>query len=384
MIDISRLLCGSTSASEHLRYRPDVQIDRKPVIVWNSTNQCNLRCAHCYAHAQQCPSADEFSTEEARALINDVAAYGSPVMLFSGGEPTLRSDLVDLGAYAVDRGMRAVISTNGTLISPQLARAIKQADFSYVGVSLDGRPETNDKFRGAPGAYERALTGIRNCLDAGVKVGLRFTISRRNAQDIEAIFDLLEEESIPRCCIYHLVYAGRGSSLMSEDQSHEEARQSLDTIFRRTQQMFQAGSPREILTVDNHADGPYLYLTLQREDPQRAEKVLELLRWNGGNSSGIGIACVDHRGDVHPDQFWSHYTLGNVRERPFSEIWSDESDPVLHGLRHRKDLIKGRCAACRFFDVCNGNMRVRAEAALGDLWASAPACYLTDEEIGIA
>ena len=303
-------------------------------------------------------------------------------MLFSGGEPCLRADLIELGSHAVDRGIRAVISTNGTLITESLAQAIGQAGFSYVGISIDGRRETNDRFRGQMGAYDRAITGIRNCLAAGVKVGLRFTISRRNADDLDNIFALLVQENIPRCCIYHLVYAGRGSKLMDEDQSHAEARESVALIFRRAKDMFESGLPREILTVDNHADGPYLYLTVERDDPERASEVMRLLRWNGGNSSGTGIACVDHLGNVHPDQFWSHHSLGNVRERPFSEIWSDESDPILGSLRRRHEVVKGRCAKCRFLDVCNCNMRVRAEAAHGDVWADDPACYLTDEEIG--
>ncbi len=384
MIDITRLLCGRTTANEHLRYRRGVQQGRRPVVVWNMTRRCNLRCAHCYASARAQAAPGELTTDEAKAFIDDLAAFGCPVLLFSGGEPTARPDLIELGAYAVQAGLRAVISTNGTLITPELAAEIKRAGFSYVGVSLDGLRETNDRFRGVEGAFDQALRGIRACLEAGVKAGLRFTISRRNQQDLPAMFDLIEAEEIPRCCIYHLVYAGRGDQLMNEDQSHAEARASMDLVIDRTRRLFDAGRQKEILTVDNHADGPYLYLRLLREEPARAEEVYELLRWNGGNSSGSGIACVDDQGDAHPDQFWRHYTIGNVRERPFSELWSDGFDPLLDALRDRRSRLKGRCAKCRFLDVCNGNLRVRAEAKFGDVWAEEPACYLTDEEIGIA
>ncbi len=382
MIDITRLVCGSTTANEHLRYRQDIQRERRPVVVWNMTRRCNLRCVHCYAHARDEEFVGEFTTDEGKAIIDDVAAFGCPVLLFSGGEPTLRPDLMELGKYAVDAGLRAVISTNGTLISPEMAAAIKEAGFSYVGVSVDGLRETNDRFRAVDGAFDNALRGIHNCLDAGVKVGLRFTINKRNQHDLEPIFDLLVSEGIPRCCVYHLVYAGRGSKLMEEDQSHAEARASVDTVVRRTREMFAAGNAKEILTVDNHTDGPYVYLKLLEEAPDRADEAYELLKWNGGNSSGIGIACIDDRGQVHPDQFWRHHSFGNVRDRKFSEIWSDESDPILKGLRNRKPLLKGRCAKCKFLDICNGNMRVRAEAQYGDVWAEEPACYLTDEEIG--
>ena len=384
MIDITRLLCGSTTANEHLRYRRGIQKDRRPVVVWNTTRRCNLRCVHCYAHAQDRPAPGELGTNQALALIDDLAAFRVPVLLFSGGEPLLRPDLMRLGAHAVERGIRAVISTNGTLLTPEQVEAIRHVGFSYVGVSIDGLRDTNDRFRGVPGAFDQALQGIRNCLAAGVKVGLRFTISRRNAGDLAAIFDLLLSEGIPRCCVYHLVYAGRGSKLVHEDQTRDEARASLDLIMRRTRAMFEAGNAKEVLTVDNHSDGPYLYLALLRDDPDRAEEAMRLLKWNGGNSSGAGIACIDDQGEVHPDQFWRHYTLGNVQQRKFPEIWTDAAEPLLRDLRRRKSLVKGRCAECRFLDACNANMRVRAEAVSGDIWAEEPACLLTDQEIGIA
>lgn len=248
-------------------------------------------------------------------------------------------------------------------------------------MSLDGLQEVHDRFRGVKGAFLEALGGIRNCLAAGLKVGLRFTVYRDNAGEVPGIFDLLEREGIPRVCFYHLVYAGRGAKLMEEDLGHAGTRQLLDLIMDRTAALFNKGQTPEVLTVDNHADGPYVYLRLLRENPERAAEVLELLQWNQGNSSGRGIGCVSWDGAVHPDQFWRHLTLGNVRRRPFSEIWEDLSHPVLGKLKDKRPHLKGRCAACRWLDICAGNFRVRAEAALGDLWAPDPACYLSDEEI---
>ena len=279
--------------------------------------------------------------------------------------------------------MRAVISTNGTLITREVAGQLKRIGLSYVGVSLDGMEETNDRFRGVRGAFAAALEGIRNCREAGIKVGLRFTINRRNAQDIPRIFDLLEKEEIPRVCFYHLVYAGRGSQLIEEDLNREETRRVVDLIIDRTRELHRRGKALEVLTVDNHADGPYLYLRMVREGSPRAGEVLELLRMNGGNSSGLGIGCVSWDGSVHADQFWRHYSFGNVRQRPFSEIWSDLENPLMARLKEKKKHVKGRCASCRWLDVCGGNFRVRAEAVTGDLWAPDPACYLTDEEVRI-
>ena len=278
--------------------------------------------------------------------------------------------------------MRAVISSNGTLITTQMAADLKRIGLSYVGVSLDGMRETNDRFRGVSGAFEAALKGIRNCQDAGIKVGLRFTINRRNAADIPQMFDLIEKENIPRICFYHLVYAGRGSALMKEDLDGAETRRVVDLIIDRTGDLHRRGKAVEVLTVDNHADGPYLHLRMKKEDSARAGEVLDLLRMNGGNSSGVGIGCISWDGRVHADQFWRHYSFGNVRERPFSEIWEDVSDPVMFKLKEKKKSVTGRCASCRWLEVCAGNFRVRAEAATGDLWAPDPACYLTDEEIG--
>jgi len=393
MIGISKLYCGTVEASDPLRYgRQSGKLpshllqfseDKKPVVVWNVGQRCNLKCVHCYSLSQNREYTGELSSAEGRALIEDLARFGSPVVLFSGGEPFLRKDLLDLAQLATDLGMRAVISTNGTLISPDMARKLKRIGLSYVGVSLDGMEETNDRFRGVKGAFQAALRGIRNCQEAGIKVGLRFTINRRNAQDIPGIFDLLEKENIPRVCFYHLVYAGRGSELIKEDLDPGETRKVVDLIIDRTQNLHDQNKAIEVLTVDNHSDGPYLYLRMMGEGSPRSGEVMELLRMNGGNSSGVGIGCVSWDGSVHADQFWRHYSFGNVRHRPFSQIWMDLSNPLMARLKEKKKHVKGRCASCRFLEVCAGNFRVRAEAITGDLWAPDPACYLTDQEIGI-
>ncbi|MDI6798180.1 MAG: SPASM domain-containing protein, partial [Desulfatibacillaceae bacterium] len=277
-----------------------------------------------------------------------------------------------------------VISTNGTLITKEKAKTLKEVGLSYVGISLDGARAVHDRFRGVEGAFNQALEGIKNSQEAGIKVGLRFTINKRNIQEIPAIFDLLEEREVPRVCFYHLVYAGRGSNLVDEDLTHEQTRQVVNLIIDRTKDLHERGKPKEVLTVDNHADGPFVYLRLLKENPARAKQVMELLSFNEGNNSGRGIGCVSWDGAVHPDQFWRHLTLGNVRQRPFSQIWTDLSHPILAKLKNKKDFVTGRCAACRWLSICGGNFRVRAEAFTGDLWAPDPACYLTDEEIGIA
>ena len=379
------MYCGQAEASDSLRYGPPGGLragEHRPVVVWNCTRRCNLRCGHCYSASDDQPSPDELTGAEARAMLDDLGGAGCPAVLFSGGEPLLRENILELTAHASSAGMRTVLSTNGTLIDAALAGELAAAGVDYVGVSLDGIGESNDKFRGENGAFDKALAGIRHCKEAGVKVGLRFTMHSGNASEIDGIFDLLGQENIPRVCFYHLVETGRGRSLRDQALSHAQTRAALDLIMDHTAAMHASGVRIESLTVDNHADGPYVYLRLLREAPARAETCIDLLRRNGGNASGSRIACIRWNGDVLPDQFWSQQVLGNVRRRPFSEIWrGGDEGSLLAQLRDRKRLIKGRCRQCRFLDTCNGNLRARAQAATGDIWGEDPACYLSNEEI---
>jgi len=392
MIGVSKLYCGTVEPSDVLRYGRrsgalpghllQFAADKKPVVVWNCTRACNLRCIHCYAQAACGRAADELSFAEGCALIDDLAALGAPVLLFSGGEPLSRADVPDLAAYAVARGLRAVISTNGTLITDALAARLKTVGLSYVGISLDGLRAVNDRFRGRAGAFDQALEGLRACRRAGLKVGLRYTMTRHNVDDLAGIFDLLETESIPRVCFYHMVYSGRARDMAVDDLSHAQTRRALDYIIDRTAALHARGEEKEVLTVDNHCDGPAIYLRLLAEGrPRDAARVMALLEMNGGNSSGHGIGCVSWDGTVYPDQFLRDLPLGNVRDRPFSAIWTDAGNEQLAALREKPAHVTGKCVTCRFLRVCGGNFRARALAATGELWGVDPACYLDDAEI---
>ena len=393
MIGISKLYCGTVEASDPIRYgRQSKDLpahllqfssDKKPVVVWNATRACNLNCIHCYAKAVHQSHDRELTTEEGFHLIDDLATFGVPVLLFSGGEPLVRSDLPELTEYAVSKGMRAVISTNGTLITEEKALLLKNAGVSYVGISLDGLEKVNDHFRGVKGAFKKALNGIKNCQKVKLKVGLRFTINKLNIDQVPGIFDLAETMNIERICFYHLVYSGRGSNLVDQDLSHSETRKIVDSIMDRTKDMYTRGLKKEVLTVDNHADGCYLYLRMLKENNPRAGEVLELLKMNGGNSSGEGIGCISWDGAVYADQFWREHSFGNVLVRPFSQIWSNRTNPLMAQLKDKRRYVTGRCASCKWLDICSGNFRARAEAVSGDIWGEDPACYLTDKEIGL-
>lgn len=391
MISVTKLLFATEYFGDSLRYtdnahkaRNGVREGMGPVVVWNSTRTCNLKCRHCYMSSDAKKYQNELTTAEAKQFIDDLADFNVPVLLFSGGEPLIRPDFFELADYAAKKGVRPTLSTNGTLITPEVARKIKDIGVGYVGISLDGLREVNDKFRGKAGAFEAAMNGIKNCVAVDQRVGLRFTINHHNIQELENIFDFIEEENINRVCFYHLVYSGRGNQMMDEDVTAEESRRAMDIIIRRTRDFEERDLKKEILTVDNHCDGVYMYLkALQEGKDELAQQIKKYIAMNGGNRSGMAFAEVDPLGYVHPDQFTQHHTFGNVRERKFGDIWQDTTNPIMAGLKDRKPLLKGRCSKCKFLDNCNGNFRTRAEARTGDFWESDPSCYLTDEEIGI-
>jgi len=400
LIGVSKLLLGAPSESDGLRYNDAVgenprQIrhhctdvkSNKPIVVWNMTNRCNLKCLHCYAEAKMHTAEGELTTEEAKKFIDDVADYGAPVLLFSGGEPFMREDLFELAEYASSKGLRPVISTNGTLITEEKARRAKEVGIMYIGVSLDGLKDVNDHFRGVDGAFDRAIEGMKNCLKVGQKTGLRFTITKHNRDDLEGVLLKLKEIGVSRCCVYHLDYTGRGKEILQHDLTHDETRAAMSKYFELTKKHHSDGFPIETLLVGNYADAGYLYLTLKEGegDSDRAAWAYELLKRNGGDGTGQTIADVDHLGNVHANQFWQDYSFGNVKDRKFGDIWDDQSDPIMKGLKNKKDYIHGRCAPtnCRFWDICSGGSRVRSRAIHDDVWASDPACYLTDEEIKI-
>ena len=388
MISVTKLLGGASYFGDRLRYDSHSSSQKTgampgsgPVVVWNATKTCNLECVHCYADAEIKRFIGELSTEEAQRMIEDLSAFKVPALLISGGEPLVRPDIFDLADYATSLGVRVTFSTNGTLIDQKKAERLKKIGVTYVGISIDGGEERHDHFRGKVGAFKEAVKGIRNCRAAGIRVGVRFTVTQENLGELDNVFRFVEKEDNGRLCIYHLVYSGRGSYLKAIDLTTPEKRKMMVKLVDQVETWEQQGREVEVMTVDNHADAPFIYLRLLERDPARAANALALLRNNGGNRSGIAIGAIDSFGLVHPDQFTSHHTLGSLRERPFSRIWTDSRVQLLEGLRNRKALLKGRCSTCRWLKVCNGNFRARAEAATDDYWESDPGCYLLDSEI---
>ncbi len=383
MIGCTKLICGKATVSEAIKYKEgeipshllQFSTNSRPIVVWNMNNRCNLNCKHCYVEAEDEKKEGELNTQEAKRFIQDLGKLKIPVLLFSGGEPLLREDVYELATWADKNGVRPILSTNGTLISQEVAKKLKTSGFKYVGISLDGLEKVHDDFRNREGAFQQALDGLQNVMEAGLRSGVRFTINEKNKDELPQVLDLVKERKIPRFCMYHLVYSGRGKDLVSLDTSKVDKEKTIEFIIERTMKLCKEGTELEILTVDNPVDGIMIYRYIQKKYPEKADEVYELLRRAGGCSAGEKIANVDSQGEVHPCQFWQNLSLGNVKEKSFGEIWLDTDNHHLRKLRAKADYLKGRCGECEWIKICGG-CRVRAEATYGDPWAEDPACYL--------
>ncbi|MDH3899582.1 MAG: heme d1 biosynthesis radical SAM protein NirJ [Gammaproteobacteria bacterium] len=352
-----------------------------PVVIWNLIRRCNLTCKHCYSISADTDFKGELSTTEVLGVMEDLKAFGVPALILSGGEPLLRPDIFEISQHAREMGFYVGLSTNGTLIDEHNIDAIAAAGYDYVGISIDGVQQTHDRFRRKAGAYDASMRGIRLCRERGIKVGLRFTLTMDNAPELPGMLDLMEQENVDKFYLSHLNYAGRGNRNRASDVHLNSTRDAMDFLFDAALSSAERDDGKEFVTGNNDADGVYLLHWVQRYYPDKTEHIAAKLRQWGGNSSGVNIANIDNLGNVHPDTFWWHYNLGNVRERRFSDIWTDTSDPIMRGLKEKPRKIKGRCGKCRYFNICGGNTRVRAMQLTGDPWAEDPACYLTEGEI---
>jgi heme d1 biosynthesis radical SAM protein NirJ len=355
-----------------------------PVVIWNLVRRCNLTCKHCYSISADKDFPGELSTGEVFTVMDDLKGFRVPVLILSGGEPLLRPDIFEIAARAKAMGFYTALSTNGTLITEDNIEQIAAIGFDYVGVSLDGIQETHDRFRRLDGAFDLSMHGIRLCKARGIKVGIRFTLTQDNAHDLPGLLQLMEDEQLDKFYLSHLNYAGRGNKNRKDDAFHRTTRDAMDLLFDTCWRYQREGKHKEFVTGNNDADGVYLLHWVRRRFPGDAQLEAhvraKLEQW-GGNASGVNVANIDNLGNVHPDTMWWNYNLGSVRERPFSTIWTDVSDPIMAGLKASPRRIGGRCGSCAYFAICGGNTRVRAWQTSGDPWAEDPACYLTDEEI---
>ncbi len=352
-----------------------------PVVIWNLIRRCNLTCKHCYTTSTDINFPNELTTPEIYTVMDDLKTFKVPVLILSGGEPLLHPNIFDISRRAKDMGFYVALSTNGTKISEANIDEIADINYQYIGVSLDGIKDTHDRFRRVKGSFDQALNGIRLCLEKDIKVGLRFTLTQDNAQDFPALLQLMDDHNIDKFYLSHLNYGGRGNKNRKDDAHFAMTRTAMDLLFEASYEWLKAGKDREFVTGNNDADAVYFLHWVARHFPDKTEHIKAKLEQWGGNASGVNVANIDNLGNVHPDTFWWHYELGNVKERPFSEIWMDTGDPLMAGLKQRPRPLEGRCARCRYQEICNGNTRVRAAQTTGNFWAEDPGCYLSDAEI---
>ncbi|KAB2848333.1 MAG: heme d1 biosynthesis radical SAM protein NirJ, partial [Hyphomicrobiaceae bacterium] len=323
-----------------------------PVVIWNLIRRCNLRCKHCYSVSGNVDFPGELATEEVLRCMQGLKAFKVPVLILSGGEPLLRPDIFHIARHAKKLGFYIGLSTNGALIDKVNVGAIADAGFDYIGISFDGIGDTHDRFRGKKGAFEASLAGLRLCREHGLKVGLRFTMTMDNHAELDALLRLLEVEGADKFYLSHLVYAGRGNKNRGDDAELGITRAAMERLFEAAWSHLERGTGKEFVTGNNDADGAFLYLWVKRRFPEAAEHLRAKLAEWGGNASGVNVANIDNLGNVHPDTMWWHHNLGSVKDRPFSAIWQDTSDPIMAGLKLRPRRIGGRCGSCSFFDLC--------------------------------
>lgn len=386
MINVTKLLCATSEPEGPLLEgewigTPKNTPERRPLVIWNITRRCNLRCINCQSDPASKQYPGELDLQQLIDVVDDLADYGVPSILFSGGEPTLHPHFFDLAGYAIARGLPVTLSTNGTRIDSHAAERLKDLGITYVGISLDGIGENHDTIRGRPGVFQKAVDAFRHCRGAGQKAGLRLALTKQTVGQLPEILHFIEQEEISRICFYNQLCCGRGTDfdVVPVAEIRNAMRMIADAVLRWNRQ----GTSREVYTVDQPADGAFFWLIMRRRDPKRAEEIWQLLSRNasGQYTSEPGTANIDSRGDVHPDQFWQNHTLGNVKDKPFSEIWKNGlKEDLLLGVRDRLPLLQGRCSDCRFKELCGGGYRVRAFHKYGDPWAEDPGCYLRDYE----
>jgi radical SAM protein with 4Fe4S-binding SPASM domain len=362
MINVSRLYLGIENSSDKFRYHSDTTSG--PVVVYNCTNKCSQNCLHCYSKTGL--AAGELDTPQAKQLLTQLAGIKCPVVLFSGGEPLERPDIFELLDFSHRLGLRTVLSTNGNLIDSKIAKKLFDTGVNYVGISIDGNQKTHDDFRGIKDSFKKAVDAVKFCKDANLKTGLRFTITNMNFNQIKDVFYLAAELNVQRICFYHLISAGQAVK-NNLKCTNSQIRQVLNDIINCAQD-YAAKGVTEVLTVGNHADGPFILNRLRHQNLPQYEKTLNLLTKFGGNKIGTKIFAIDSAGNVHPDQFWQNYSLGNVTEKKLKDIFENSSKIFMD----KTVFAPPRCKNCLWLRICGTNMRdVHLE----------PACYLSDEEI---
>jgi heme b synthase len=350
------------------------------LIAWELTGSCNLKCVHCRASAVEERDPNELTTGEIKNTIDNIASFASPILILTGGEPLVREDVYEIAKYATDKGFRVVLGTNATLITPEVARKLLDAGVKRISVSIDAStPEAHDEFRGVPGAYEESMKGAKAAQAEGLAFQVNTTVTKRNFEDLQAIHDLAVEIGAAAHHIFLLVPTGRGEELKSEEISPEEYENVLNWMYDMQKKMMAGKKPP---TGHPHGPGgmfmkatcaPHFFRVMdQRSKEEGIDLEMEKAGFNamtGGCLGGTGFSFISSTGNVYPCGYLPA-KAGNVREKPFKEIW--ESSQLFLDLRNPGKL-KGKCGKCKYKVTCGG-CRARAYAKHGDYLEAEPYC----------
>lgn len=372
--------CGTVSYSIKGHFRPGFPSRFsgifRPVVVWNMTYACNLRCIHCYIEAGA-EGADELDYTEAIKLIDQIEEIKAPLLILSGGEPLVRRDFEKIINYASSKHINLVLSTNGTLINRDLAKWLSKMGFKYIGVSIDSpRPNWHDEFRGVSGAFEKTMEGIRNCISAGLPTGIRFTVTRYNVEDAPEIINLSLKNGIKRITFYHLSAAGRAHKISRDWYITPEQYQWFMDILIDASMRFRGLI--EIETTLAPFDGIYIADKIARSRSE-FKMMMELVRAQGG--CGRKIISIYPDGTVYPCQFVDFMVLGNVGNTSLKEILKPDHPALEYFHNTEKYLRIGKCSVCPFKTVCKGGDRIRAYYLGGSIYASDPQCHIDVDSI---
>ena len=335
------------------------------MVAWELTRSCNLACVHCRASAERGPYPGELSTAECLKIMDEIASFSKPVIILTGGEPLLRSDIFDLARYGTNKGFRVVMATNGTLITEETIQAMKASGIQRISISLDGpNAETHDAFRKAKGSFDGSLRGIEMAKKEGLEFQINTTITRANLHLVAEILQLAVNLGAVAHHIFLLVPTGRGKDLQDQEISALDYEKTLDWFYEQRDRV-----PLQLKATC----APHYYRILRQRAQKEGKKITPkeygLDAMTRGCLGGLSFCFISHVGQVQPCGYLE-LNCGNVREKSFKEIW--ETSPVFQNLRHT-DSYQGKCGRCEFRKVCGG-CRARAYESLGDYMAEEPYC----------
>ncbi|WP_029067992.1 TIGR04053 family radical SAM/SPASM domain-containing protein [Jonesia quinghaiensis] len=370
--------------------------ERPMITIWEATRACALVCQHCRADAQHHRNPRELTTEQGKALLDDIAGFGKPfpIVVMTGGDPFERPDLEELVTYGHNKGLHMALSPSVTpRMTPERLRALRAAGASAMSLSLDGcHPETHDSFRGVPGVFDKTLQAARWVRDAGFRLQINSTVTRATVHELPQLLELMVDLNASLWSVFFLVPTGRGQALQAltpeevEDVLHwlhdvsdiiavktTEAPHYRRVVIQRTQNPAAGQSERgELYRELTAAVAPLREARIGAGALRRPRPPIEI-------NSGRGFAFIDHVGDVYPSGFLPH-KCGNVKEQSFREIY--RTSPLLASLRD-PDGFHGKCGRCEFHDLCGGS-RSHAFAVTGDLLASDPTCVYQPGDAPVA